>query len=102
MKYEVKFASKRVKKEFEQMTKAERADVQAALDTLSTNTRPIELDYSSVTRCTEIKRIKVKRVRLFYTVDEKGKVIYVGKIENRNSNTYGDQVDPRDWFRNVA
>lgn len=100
--YEVRFVSKRVQKELDQFHSNERAIIESALKVLRMNPRPTDLDYGSITRCSEIKKISIKRVRIFYTIDEAKKVVIIGKLENRGSHTYGDQIDPREWFRKIA
>ncbi|SDP09388.1 mRNA-degrading endonuclease RelE, toxin component of the RelBE toxin-antitoxin system [Paenibacillus sp. yr247] len=95
--FTVKFASKRVEKEMSAFNKEDRLAIERVIQELSLNPRPIHLDYGSVNRCTEVKRVKAKRVRLFYMIDEKREVVQIGKIENRDSHCYGK--DPREWFR---
>ncbi len=96
--YEVEFISKRVKKEFDSFGTPERTAIIDAMQMLRTNPRPAELDFGHVNRCSDIKRIKVGRVRVFYIIN--GDKIWIGKLENRDTGTY--KIDPKEWFRRSA
>ncbi|RUS44899.1 type II toxin-antitoxin system RelE/ParE family toxin [Cohnella sp. AR92] len=95
--YDIKFASKRVEKEMKSFSKDEIKMIEEAMNILSKNPRPANLDFGSVNRCTDVKRIKAKRLRVFYMIDDKNAVVQIGKIENRDSHCYGK--DPRTWFQ---
>lgn len=94
--YTVQFASKRVKKELAKFDEKEKGMIQDALQVLMEDPRPAHLQFGQLNKNKDVKRIKCKRVRLFYMIDETNKVVQIGKIENRDSKSYAH--DPRDWF----
>ncbi|WP_240420285.1 type II toxin-antitoxin system RelE family toxin [Paenibacillus periandrae] len=94
--FTIEFVSKRVEKEMNGFRKEEIITIQNVLEILTNNPRPLHLDYGSVNRCSEVKRIKAKRIRMFYTIDDKKGIIYIGKIDNRDSHCYGKNI--RTWF----
>lgn len=101
MKYAVKYASRRVEKERAQLV-VQCPAIANVIEFLSLNPRPKEYDFGSVNRCNHIKKIKFKSFRIFYIIDDLTLEITIGKIEKRASHSYGDQIDPRTWFKKTA
>lgn len=98
--FEVEFVSKRVKKEMLACTKAEQVSLTEALNQLKTNPRPHDMDFDHLNRNKDIKRIKVGRVRVLYTINEMEHTISIGRFEQRDGVTY--KQDPKEWFRRSA
>lgn len=73
--------------------------IEEAIRGLSADPRPSSLQYGSLNRNKDVKRVKCKRARVFYKIDESSKVIYIGKVDNRDSKSYS--FDPEDWFTAV-
>ncbi|MEF3304155.1 type II toxin-antitoxin system RelE family toxin [Paenibacillus sp. GYB003] len=96
MSFLIQFSSKRVTKEIRKFTPEEQQKIDAVLNVLRVNPKPIEYDYGHVNRNTEIKRIKSKRLRIFYKIDEDQRRIIIGKVINRDSTLYS--TDPAEWF----
>ncbi|MEQ2527610.1 hypothetical protein WMO40_12940 [Bacillaceae bacterium CLA-AA-H227] len=94
--YLVKFSSRRVEKELSKFNKKEKAMIEEAIRVLSEDPRPTSLHYGGLNRNKDVKRVKCKRARVFYKIDENDKVIYIGKVENRDSKSYS--CNPEDWF----
>jgi len=94
--YAVQFVSKRVEKELSKFDRKEQESISSALKLLKSDPRPAKLHFSALNRNSEIKRIKAKRARVFYKIDESKKIIYIGKIDNRDSKSYA--MDPVRWF----
>ncbi|WP_221568694.1 type II toxin-antitoxin system RelE/ParE family toxin [Alkalihalobacillus sp. TS-13] len=90
--YNVRLASKRVNKEMKKLSNQETELLSKAINTLKKEPRPTEYDFGSLNLDKNIKRIKCKRVRLFYTIDEKAKEILIGKVENRDSHSYSMNI----------
>ena len=99
-KYEISYVSKRVQKELESLNEADRREVEEAIQMLSNNPRPAKLEFGTVHRCNSVKKIKVKRIRILFLLDEKNRIIHIGKIMNRDSKSY--TYDPSAWFRTVS
>ena len=98
--YEVNFISKRVEKEFRGFTAADQTAIQAALDELKVNPRPLNRKYEQLWCCGEIKKIKIGRIRVFYKIDEKSGQIWIGKLDTRDSHSY--KTEPMKWFQKTA
>ncbi|MDQ0896223.1 MULTISPECIES: type II toxin-antitoxin system RelE/ParE family toxin [unclassified Paenibacillus] len=98
--YQVGFISKRVKKEFSEFSKQEQRAMEEAIAELGLNPRPLSRKYEQLLCYTEIKKIKVGRIRVFYKIDEKNNQIWIGKLDNRDSHTY--KTDPKSWFQRSA
>ncbi|EFV75017.1 MULTISPECIES: type II toxin-antitoxin system RelE/ParE family toxin [Cytobacillus] len=94
--YRVEFSSRRVEKELSKFTKDEKKMIEEAIRVLITDPRPASLQYGGLNRNKEVKRVKCKRARVFYKIDDITKVIYIGKLDNRNSKSYS--CDPNHWF----
>ncbi|OIJ09394.1 hypothetical protein BKP35_16180 [Anaerobacillus arseniciselenatis] len=97
--YRIEFSSKRVEKELSKFNKKEKEMIENAIRVLSKDPRPSSLNYSGLNRNKEVKRVKCKRARVFYKINENDKVIYIGKFENRDSKSYS--CDPGEWFAAV-
>lgn len=97
--YKIQFSSKRVEKELSKFNKKEKEMIQDAIRVLSIDPRPVSLHYGGLNRNKEVKRVKCKRARVFYKIDENDKVIYIGKLDNRDSKSYS--CDPNEWFAAV-
>ena len=97
--YNVEFASKRVKKELSKFNQKEKLMIEEAIRVLAEDPRPASLQYGSVNKNRNVKRVKCKRARLFYMINDEDKVVYIGKIENRDSKSYA--TDPKEWFAAV-
>jgi mRNA-degrading endonuclease RelE of RelBE toxin-antitoxin system len=98
--YQVEFTSKRVQKELKSFTKSEQKLVNDAIDQLKFNPKPVDMDFGSLNRDKDVKRIKVGRVRLLYTISEVEQKIWLGRLEYRDGCTY--RQDPKEWFRRSA
>jgi len=94
--YNVEFASKRVKKELSKFNQKEKSMIEEAIRVLANDPRPASLQYGSLNKNKEVKRVKCRRARVFYIINDDEKVIYIGKIENRDSKSYS--ADPKEWF----
>lgn len=94
--YRVEFTSRRVEKELAKFNNKEKEMIQEAIRVLSEDPRPSSLQYGGLNRNKEVKRVKCKRARVFYKIDESEKVIYIGKLDNRDSKSYS--CDPNQWF----
>jgi mRNA-degrading endonuclease RelE of RelBE toxin-antitoxin system len=97
--YRIEFSSKRVEKELSKFNKKEKEMIDDAIRVLSVDPRPTSLQYGGLNRNKDVKRVKCKRARVFYKIDENNKVIYIGKLDNRDSKSYS--CDPNDWFAAV-
>lgn len=97
--YQIQFSSRRVEKELSKFNKKEQMMIEEAIRVLSVDPRPTSLQYGGLNRNKEVKRVKCKRARVFYKIDENDKVIYIGKLDNRDSHSY--KCDPEDWFTAV-
>ena len=98
--YNVQFASKRVKKEFGKLNKQDRGSVEEALSVLSEDPRPDAYQFSKLNRNKDVKRIRCKRARVFYIIDENSKTVHIGHMDIRNSKSYS--ADPKHWFAAVS
>ncbi|CAG7651283.1 hypothetical protein PAECIP111802_04925 [Paenibacillus allorhizosphaerae] len=98
--YQVGYISKRVKKEINEFSKQEQRAIEEAIEELCVNPRPLSRKYEQLWCCSEIKKIKVGRIRVFYQIDEKNSQIWIGKLDNRDSHTY--KTDPKSWFQRTA
>ncbi|MEF2247974.1 type II toxin-antitoxin system RelE family toxin [Paenibacillus sp. IITD108] len=96
MEYKIKLVSKRVQKEIKKVDNKNQEMIQEIFTLLSKDPRPMIYHYGHLNRNSDVKRVKHKRLRVFYKIDEDKKVIIIGKIENRDSNLYN--ADPMDWF----
>ncbi len=96
MEYEIHLSSKRVEKEIMGFTNKEQETVVKLFDVLSRDPRPANYQFGQVNRNHDVKRIKCKRLRVFYKIDSDKKIIYIGKIENRDSKSYN--MKPLLWF----
>lgn len=94
--YKVEFSSKRVLKELSKFSEKEKEMIEEAIRLLSNDPRPASLQYSGLNRNKDVKRVKCKRARVFYKIHENQKVIYIGKVDNRDSKSYS--CDPNEWF----
>lgn len=94
--YDIQLVSKRVEREIRKFDRKEQENVEFVLKILGNNPRPVDLQFGSVNRNSDVKRIKSKRLRVFYKIDEFKKTIFIGKIDNRDSKSYS--VDPSQWF----
>ncbi|WP_150274253.1 type II toxin-antitoxin system RelE family toxin [Paenibacillus tepidiphilus] len=92
--YNISMVSKRVQKEFNEFNEEDKKRILDAFEILIENPWPLQLGFSSVNRCSTVKRIKVQRIRIFYKIIDSD--IYIGKIENRNSQCYEKQIHK--WF----
>lgn len=97
--YRIEFSSKRVEKELSKFNKKEKEMIENAIRILERDPRPSSLHYIGLNRNKDVKRVKCKRARLFYKIDENDKVIYIGKLDNRDSKSYS--CDPGEWFAAV-
>lgn len=97
--YKIEFASKRVKKELSKFNLKEKQMIEEAMQILKEDPRPAQLHFGPLNKNREIKRVKCKRARVFYIIDDIKKVIQIGKIDNRDSNSYNG--DPTEWFAAV-
>ncbi|MEF3309410.1 hypothetical protein PV433_10900 [Paenibacillus sp. GYB004] len=96
MSFHIQYSSKRFTKEIRKFTPEEQKIIDAALNVLRVNPKPNEFDYGHVNRNTEIKRIKSRRLRIFYKIDKNHQKIIIGKVINRDSTLYS--TDPAEWF----
>jgi mRNA-degrading endonuclease RelE of RelBE toxin-antitoxin system len=94
--YRVEFSSRRVEKELSKFNKKEKEMIEDAIRVLSNDPRPSSLQYSGLNRNKDVKRVKCKRARVFYKIDDNDKVIFIGKLDNRDSKSYS--CDPNEWF----
>ncbi len=94
--YRVQFSSRRVEKELSKFNKKEKEMIEEAIRVLSADPRPTFLHYGGLNRNKSVKRVKCKRARVFYKIDEGNKIIYIGKLDNRDSKSYS--CDPEEWF----
>lgn len=94
--YRIEFSSRRVEKELSKFNKKEKKMIEEAIEILSLYPRPVALQYGGLNRNREVKRVKCKRARVFYMINEPEKIICIGKVDNRDSTSYSS--DPRDWF----
>lgn len=97
--YRIDFSSKRVEKEFSKFNDKEEKMIREVIRKLSIVPRPATLQYGGLNRNKDVKRVKCKRARVFYKIDENEKVIYIGKLDNRDSKSYS--CDPNEWFAAV-
>jgi mRNA-degrading endonuclease RelE of RelBE toxin-antitoxin system len=98
--YRVEFTSKRVQKELKALTKVDQKLVNQAIEQLKLNPKPLDMDFGCLNRDKDVKRIKVGRVRLLYTISEPEQMIWLGRLEYRDGATY--KQDPKEWFRRSA
>ncbi|MFS1519500.1 hypothetical protein V1503_24035 [Bacillus sp. SCS-151] len=97
--YKIRFTSKRVNKEFNKFNSKEKNLIEKSIKVLQANPRPVSLQFQALNKNRDVKRVKCKRARLFYIIDDEKKVIHIGKIENRDSKSYNG--DPKEWFAAV-
>ncbi|WNR45120.1 type II toxin-antitoxin system RelE family toxin [Paenibacillus roseipurpureus] len=95
--YDIKIVSKRVEKEIKQLGEEEKEQFIKVIKLLRENPCPLHFDCMAVNRCTSIKRLKAKRLRVFYLIDEKNRTVRIGKVGHRESHSYG--VDIKSWFK---
>jgi mRNA-degrading endonuclease RelE of RelBE toxin-antitoxin system len=97
--YKVEFSSKRVEKELAKFNKKDKELIEEAIRVLTYDPRPVSLQYGGLNRNKEVKRVKCKRARVFYKINDHDKIIYIGKLDNRDSKSYS--TDPNEWFAAV-
>ncbi|MCM3164698.1 MULTISPECIES: type II toxin-antitoxin system RelE family toxin [Metabacillus] len=99
--YTIEFISKRVQKELTKLSYKDQEIIKKAIKVLESDPRPFSLQYSPLNIDKSIKRVKCKRARLFYLIDDSRKLIQIGKIQNRDSHSYNNYAI-KDWFSGVA